>query len=313
MIRTDAPLTVDQRAVAAVRAFNRNYTRTIGVLGDGLLGTAYSLTEARILFELAAVAAADVVDLRRSLGLDAGYMSRILNRFEDKGLVARTRSDIDGRKQVVTLTDAGRTVFAELDDLSRTDAAKLLEPHSPITRARLVEAMHTIERILDRPADAPAVVLRDPRPGDYGWVIQRNAVLYAQQFGWNADYEHLVTRIVAEFLNSHDPQREHAWIAEYDGVPVGSVFCVTEDDRTARLRLLLVEPTARGVGVGSALVDQCLRFARQSGYAEMVLWTNDCLESARHIYERAGFELTESNPHRSFGVDLVGQTWRLPL
>lgn len=173
--------------------------------------------------------------------------------------------------------------------------------------------MHPIEHSPDGPADSLTVTLRDPRPGDHGWAIQRNAVLYAEQFGWNGEYEHLVIRIVADFLNSHDPQRERAWIAECDGIRVGSVFCVADDDRTARLRLLLVEPSARGLGVGSALVAECLRFARQAGYTEMVLWTNDCLTAARRIYERAGFELVESTPHHSFGVDLVGQQWRQPL
>ncbi|MFJ4657735.1 GNAT family N-acetyltransferase [Nocardia sp. NPDC088792] len=304
---------VDDRQISAVRAFNRHYTRIIGVLGEGLVGTEYSLTEARILFELANFGAAEVVSLRRTLDLDAGYLSRILTRFEDKGLVARKRSETDGRRQVVELTDTGRTTFGELDGLSQRDIESLLEPHSPATRSRLLEAMATIERILDTPADPPAVTLREPRPGDHGWIIQRNAVLYHQEFGWNGEYEQLVARIVADFLNSHDPQRERTWIAESGGIPVGSVMCVAENDTTARLRLLLVEPAARGLGVGSALVGECLRFAEAAGYTEMVLWTNDVLASARHIYQRAGFTLAESNPHHSFGADLVGQTWRRAL
>ncbi|WP_067573410.1 bifunctional helix-turn-helix transcriptional regulator/GNAT family N-acetyltransferase [Nocardia acidivorans] len=312
---TTAERDVHTSHIAAVRAFNRRYTRVIGVLQGGLLGTEHSLTEARILFELANFGAAEVVDLRRELDLDAGYLSRILTRFEDKGLVARRRSETDGRRQVVELTDRGRTAFAEVDALTQHQIGELLRSHSPDTRTRLVGAMHTIERILDPHSepDPAAVLVREPRPGEHGWVIARNAELYAREFGWNGDYESLVARIVADFLNSHDPQRERAWIAEYDGAPVGCVYCMRENDDTARLRLLLVEPSARGLGVGSALVEECLRFATAAGYREMVLWTNDVLTSARHIYQRAGFELVESNPHHSFGVDLVGQTWRRAL
>ncbi|UFS99408.1 bifunctional helix-turn-helix transcriptional regulator/GNAT family N-acetyltransferase [Nocardia huaxiensis] len=305
---------VDIDHIAAVRDFNRRYTRVIGVLRGGLVGTEYTLTEARILFELANFGAAEAVGLRRDLDLDAGYLSRILTRFETKGLVTRTRSETDGRRQLVALTELGRDAFAELDRRSHEQVGELLDPHSPDTRTRLVGAMRTIEQILDAPEPDPArVTVRAPRPGEHGWVIQRNAALYAAEFGWNADYEALVAHIVAEFLNSHDPQRERAWIAEYQGEPVGCVYCVREDDTTARLRLLLVEPTARGLGVGTALVDECLRFATAAGYQRMVLWTNDVLASARRIYERAGFELTAANPHHSFGVDLVGQTWQRAL
>ncbi|MFB7724205.1 GNAT family N-acetyltransferase [Nocardia sp. NPDC056100] len=312
---TTAERSVTADHITAVRSFNRRYTRVIGVLQGGLLGTEHSLTEARILFELANFGAAEVVDLRRALDLDAGYLSRILTRFQDKGLIARRRSDSDGRKQVVELTDKGHAAFAELDGLTQRQIGELLESHSPGTRGRLIGAMHTIEQILDADSepDPAAVLVRAPRPGDHGWVIERNAVLYSREYGWNGDYEALVARIVADFLNSHDPQRERAWIAEYQGNPVGCVYCMREDDDTARLRLLLVEPTARGLGVGSALVDECLRFATAAGYRELVLWTNDVLTSARHIYQRAGFELVESNPHHSFGADLIGQTWRRAL
>ncbi|MGW4534673.1 bifunctional helix-turn-helix transcriptional regulator/GNAT family N-acetyltransferase [Nocardia sp. NPDC004340] len=310
---------VEARHIAAVRAFNRHYTRVIGVLQGGMLGTEYSLTEGRILFELAHFGAAEVVDLRLSLDLDAGYLSRILARFEERGLVARRRSEADGRRQVVELTEAGRAAFDLLDQRTQQQIGDLLVPHSPLVRTRLVGAMRTIERILDGEteqspdADPDAVTLRAPKPGEHGWAIARNAVLYAEEFGWNHEYEALAAKIIGDWLNSHDPQRERAWIAEYRGAPVGCVYCMREDDHTARLRLLLVEPSARGLGVGSALVGECLRFATAAGYTEMVLWTNSVLDSARHIYERAGFALAESNPHHSFGVDLVGQTWRRAL
>lgn len=305
---------VDARHIAAVRAFNRRYTRIIGVLRGGLLDTEFSLTEARVLFELASFGAAEVVALRRDLDLDAGYLSRMLTRFEERGLVARRRSEADARKQVVVLTAAGREVFAELDSRSQREIGELLGPHSPAARNRLVGAMRTIENILDAGEPDPAhVTLRAPKPGDHGWVIQRNAVLYAEEYDWNEEYEALVARIVADYLNSLDPQRERAWIAEYDGVPVGAVYCMRESNTTARLRLLLVEPSARGLGVGSALVDECLRFATAAGYRELVLWTNDVLTAARRIYERAGFELAESNSHHSFGHDLLDQTWRRAL
>ncbi|MEV6773119.1 bifunctional helix-turn-helix transcriptional regulator/GNAT family N-acetyltransferase [Nocardia sp. NPDC051030] len=347
----DTGPTVDAQHIAAVRAFNRRYTRIIGVLRNGLVGTEFSLTEARILFELAHFGPAEVVDLRRTLDLDAGYLSRILAKFEDRALVERRRSDADARRQIVELTDTGRTVFAELDDRSQRDVNDLLTPHSPTARAHLVDAMHTIEKILDAPAanataaphiaaaqttaapgashrptasaapdapvavasEAPALRIRDPRPGDHGWAIQRNAAIYAEEFGWNGEYEALAAEIISNFLNSHDPQRERAWIAEYRGAPVGCVYCMKDSETTARLRVLLVEPSARGLGVGSALVQECLRFATDAGYRDMVLWTNDVLTSARHIYERAGFTLVESNPHHSFGQDLVGQTWRKEL
>ncbi|GAB2556538.1 bifunctional helix-turn-helix transcriptional regulator/GNAT family N-acetyltransferase [Nocardia heshunensis] len=302
---------IEAHHIAAVRAFNRRYTRIIGVLQGGMLGTEYSLTEGRILFELANFGAAEVVDLRLALDLDAGYLSRILARFEERGLVTRRRSDADGRRQIVELTGLGRAAFDVLDQRTDEQIGGLLGDRSPVVRTRLVGAMRTIEQILDTEteADPAAVVLREPRPGDHGWVIRRNAELYAEEFGWNGEYEALAAKIVADWLNSHDPQRERAWIAEYEGSPVGCVYCMREDDSTARLRLLLVEPSARGLGVGSALVDECLRFAADVGYTEMVLWTNSILTSARHLYERAGFELVESNPHHSFGVDLVGQTW----
>ncbi|MFG1797328.1 GNAT family N-acetyltransferase [Nocardia sp. NPDC049149] len=302
--------------IAAVREFNRRYTRIIGVLREGLLGSEYSLTEVRILFELANSGITEVVALRQALDLDAGYLSRILARFEKANLVQRNRSDSDGRRQEVRLTARGKEIFAVLDQRSSDEIGHLLNAKPAASRARLVAAMRTIEQILDHPADAaaaPELVVRAPRPGDYGWVIERHARLYSDEYGWDGTYEELIVRIVADYLNAHDEERERAWIAESGGQPVGSIFCVAENECTARLRLLLVEPTARGLGVGSALVEECLRFATAAGYREMVLWTNDVLSSARRIYQRAGFELVEEQPHHSWGADLVGQTWRRSL
>ncbi|MEV0250503.1 helix-turn-helix domain-containing GNAT family N-acetyltransferase [Nocardia sp. NPDC050712] len=302
--------------IAAVRAFNRRYTEVIGVLREGLVDTEYSLTEARILFELATSGSTEALRLRKNLGLDPGYLSRILTRFKKRGLIESSRSSSDARRQEVRLTDRGRAEFAMLNQRSGTDVRRLLEPHLPADRAKLIRAMSTIQQILDRseaPAEAPPLTIRAPKPGDYGWVIQRNAALYAAEYGFDTSYETLVTKIVADFLDAHDEQRERAWIAEAGGTPVGAVFCVADDAGTARLRLLLVEPSARGLGVGSALVQTCLRFATAAGYTEMVLWTNDILTAARQIYQRAGFELVESAPHHSFGHDLIGQTWRRAL
>lgn len=323
---------LDHDDVGAVRAFNRRYTRLIGVLEEHLLDSDFSLTEARILFELAHSGPLGVRTLRTDLGLDPGYLSRILARFESAGLVRRHRSDSDARLQLVQLTDAGRGAADDLDRRSAHDIAALLAGHSAADRRRLRTAMRTIEQLLDpataasrahspaasrahSPAAGPAseVRLRPPRPGDYGWIIQRNAVLYAAEYGWDTDYEALVAKIVADFLAGHDPESERAWIAEAGGAAAGAVFCVREDDTTARLRLLLVEPSARGLGVGTALVERCLRFASEAGYRDMVLWTNDVLTAARRIYQRAGFELVDSRPHHSFGADLVGQTWRRSL
>jgi DNA-binding MarR family transcriptional regulator/GNAT superfamily N-acetyltransferase len=300
-------------SVATVRSFNRFYTNVIGVLHEGLVRSPYSLTEARVIFELAQRDTAEVLALRRSLDLDAGYLSRMLTRFEADGLITRERSAADARRQIIRLTRQGRAAYSMLDEGSDDEVRALLADHSEEQRRRLVAAMDTIRGVLDGAPATDSCVLRPMRPGDYGWVIQRNAVLYAREYGWDGTYETLVVRIVAGFLEDHDPEREHAWIAEVGGEPVGGVFCMREDDRTARLRLLLVEPGARGRGVGGRLVDECLRFAREAGYKDMVLWTNDVLAAARRIYQRAGFELVEEAPHRSFGHDLVGQTWRRTL
>ncbi|HEX2312378.1 MAG TPA: helix-turn-helix domain-containing GNAT family N-acetyltransferase [Thermomonospora sp.] len=300
--------------IAAVRGFNRFYTGVIGVLGEGMLRSPYSLTEARVVFELGRRERTEVVALRRDLGLDPGYLSRMLTRFENDGLVVRERSADDARRQVVRLTPAGRDLYATLDRRSSEDIGALLERLPGPRRRRLLDAMRTVEGILGAPSDGKEpCVLRPLRPGDLGWVVQRNGALYAEEYGWDSTYEALVARIVADYVEHHDPERENAWIAEAGGEPVGCVFCVRKDDRTAQLRLLLVEPSARGLGVGTRLVDECLRFAAGAGYAEMMLWTNDCLDAARRVYQRAGFVLESEEPHHSFGRDLVGQIWRRPL
>jgi DNA-binding MarR family transcriptional regulator/GNAT superfamily N-acetyltransferase len=299
--------------VASVRAFNRFYTGVIGVLGEGLLDTPYSLTEARVVFELAQRDATELAELRRALGIDAGYLSRMLARFEADGIATRERSSIDGRRQVVRLTKAGRKTFRMLDQRAADDVRALLTQLPEDDLRRLVGAMDTIRGVLEDASSDKTLVLRPPEPGDFGWIIGRNAAVYAHEYGWDESYETLVARIVADHLEHHDPRRERAWIAEVGGEAVGAVLCVRKDDDVAQLRLLLVEPGARGLGIGTRLVDECLRFAHRAGYARIMLWTNDVLADARRIYERAGFELVEEQPHRSFGHDLVGQIWTRTL
>ncbi|HEX6472948.1 MAG TPA: helix-turn-helix domain-containing GNAT family N-acetyltransferase [Streptosporangiaceae bacterium] len=300
-------------AIARVRAFNRFYTNVIGVLREGLLDSPYSLTEARVIFELAQREATEVADLRRSLDLDAGYLSRLLARFETDGLVTRTRSAADARRQVITLTDAGRAAYGTLDERSADEVRALLQPLTGERRRRLITAMDAVEEILSAPRRPQSYVLRPPRPGDYGWVVHRHGVLYAEEYGWDATFEALVARVVADYVDKHDPRRENAWIAEVAGEPVGCVFCVRRDDTTAQLRLLLVEPTCRGMGIGSRLVDECLAFARGAGYKSIMLWTNDVLADARRVYQRAGFQLADEGSHHSFGHDLIEQVWRRDL
>lgn len=295
--------------VATVRDFNRFYTRVIGLLDEGLLRTPYSLTEARVIFELAQRGATEVPDLRRDLALDAGYLSRTLARFTSDGLVTRTTSPTDTRRQVVELTTTGRAAYEMLNERSDAQIVTLLSGLGDADRHQLVEAMRTIRTVLDPTPPPRAYLLRGLHPGDAGWVVHRHGVRYAEEYGWDSSFEALVARIVADYLADHDARRENAWIAELDGRPVGCVFCVRRDDTVAQLRLLLVEPEARGMGIGSRLVDECLRFARSAGYREIMLWTNDVLTDARRIYEKAGFELRDQAPHHSFGHDLVEQTW----
>ncbi|MFF3915150.1 GNAT family N-acetyltransferase [Streptomyces sp. NPDC001852] len=302
--------------VQDVRAFNRFYTGVIGALDHGRhLYAPYSLTESRVLYELAQVPHLDAADLRALLDLDAGYLSRILNKFEDAGLIERGPSRSDPRRRRVRLTERGREAAALLDERARETVGTMLDTVPPADRPRLADAMRTIREVLGEGGARPGeVVLREPRPGDLGWIVQRNAALYAAEYGWNADYEGLVARIVADFAEDHDPHLERVWIAEQTGRPVGCVMCVRDDaPGTARLRLLLVEPEARGHGVGDRLVRAVIDFARGAGYRDLVLWTNDVLSGARRIYQRHGFVLVAEKPHRSFGKGLVGQDWRLDL
>jgi DNA-binding MarR family transcriptional regulator/GNAT superfamily N-acetyltransferase len=303
----------DGVAVAAVRRFNRFYTNVIGLLRGKYLDTPYSLTEARLLFELAQRDASEVTDLRRMVDIDPGYLSRILARFEADGLIARQRSAADGRRQVIQLTDPGRSAVSALDARSAEQTRDMLAAVRDEDRRKLLDAMRVITQTLTGSALPRGYLLRSPRPGDMGWVVQRNAALYAEEFGWDTSYETLVARIVAEYMDHHDPDAEAAWIAEVDGTPAGCVFCVRENAGTARLRLLLVEPWARGLGIGARLVDEVLRFARQAGYSQVTLWTNDVLADARRIYQRAGFTLDNESRHHSFGKELTGQNWSLGL
>jgi DNA-binding MarR family transcriptional regulator/GNAT superfamily N-acetyltransferase len=305
--------TADDGAVAEVRGFNRFYTNVIGLLRGKYLDTPYSLTEARLLFELAQRDASEVSDLRRAVDIDPGYLSRILARFESDGIIDRQRSAADGRRQIIRLTPAGHSVIAGLDARSAEQTRDMLAGLRGDDRRRLLEAMRTITEVLTGSPRPRGYLLRAPRPGDMGWVVQRNGAIYAEEFGWDASYEALVARIVADYVENRDPQAEAAWIAEVDGTRAGCVFCVRDDATTARLRLLLVEPWARGLGIGARLVDEVLRFARQAGYSRITLWTNDVLAGARRIYERAGFTLDSEERHHSFGQDLTGQNWSRAL
>lgn len=303
--------------VQDIRAFNRFYTNVIGALDYSRhLYAPYTLTESRVLYELAHSPRTDAADLRTELSLDSGYLSRILTRFEQDGLVERAPSAQDPRRRRITLTAHGRETAALLAERSNEAVGSLLSAVPAAERDRLAEAMRTVREILSdgRPPRREDVVLREPGPGDLGWIVQRNAALYAAEFGWNTDYEGLVARIVADFAEDHDPHLERVWIAELDGRQVGCVMCVRDEaPATARLRLLLVEPDARGLGIGDRLVGAVIAFARGVGYRDLVLWTNDVLSAARHIYQRHGFVLAAEKPHRSFGKDLVGQDWRLDL
>lgn len=298
--------------VAAVRGFNRFWTRRIGVLAEGYLGSEFSLTQVRVLYELAHREETTASDLIRELGLDAGYLSRILRGFEGRALISRRRSSVDGRRSLLRLTERGRQAFDRLDARSREDIGAMLDELTPEERERAVGAMRGIERVLGARSEQP-YLLRRHRPGDMGWVVHRHGVLYSREYGWDEQFEALVAEIVAKFIRQYDPERERCWIAERDGEAVGSVFLVRHSEVEARLRLLLVEPSARGLGVGARLVEECVAFARATGYRRISLWTNDVLHAARYIYEGAGFRLTHEEPHHSFGHDLIGQTWELNL
>jgi DNA-binding MarR family transcriptional regulator/N-acetylglutamate synthase-like GNAT family acetyltransferase len=299
--------------VAIVREFSRFYTRRLGTLDEGLLETPWSLTEARVIFELAQAPSTDMAALRTALALDSGYLSRLLAKFDAAGLIVRTASATDGRRQALRLTAAGKRLFRTLDERSNRQVGELLAPLPQPVQESLTGAMRTVMRALDDKPASPMVVLRGLRPGDLGWIVQRHGEVYAREYGLSSAFEALVARIGADYLDKHQAGRDDAWIAEVDGQRAGCVLCVRSDEETAQLRVLLVEAWARGHGLGARLVDECIRFARDSGYRKLVLWTNDVLVAARRIYQAAGFELVREEAHHSFGKDLVGQFWELRL
>ena len=299
--------------VDIVRSFNRFYTRWVGALDADFLRTSHSLPEARVLFELGRRQETEVAELRRALDMDAGYLSRLLGRLESEALVERERSQSDARRQLARLTKAGRREYQLLDGRSAASVSETLASLRPAERDRLTAAMSAVQSTLDPAAAVPAIALRAPGHGDYGWIIERHGAVYAEEFGWDARFEALVARIVADFAGDHDPRREAAWIAEVDGERAGSVLCVRKDDRTAQLRLLLVEPRMRGLGLGRMLVERCLEFAREAGYGEMTLWTNGPLRAARRVYDATGFAVVEEWDHRSFGHAMTGQNMSRPL
>lgn len=305
---------LSEERIGTVRQFNRFFTRQIGVLREGLLHSPYPLTDARILFELGQCNQVTASRLGRELGLDAGYLSRILARLEQQGLLEKVRSENDGRQLLVSLTAAGREAFALLDQRSREEVSEMLEDLSEEDQQRLLKAMQTIESVLSSGFKfSEPFVLRPHEPGDMGWVAHRHGVLYTQEYGWDEHFEALVAQIVADFINNYNPGRERCWIAEMDGEIIGSVFVVQSSETVAKLRLLLVEPKARGLGLGTRLVEECIRFARRRGYQKLILWTNSILLEARHIYMKTGFKLVAEEAHHSFGHDLIGETWELVL
>lgn len=302
--------------VEAVRRFNRFYTRQIGILREGYLRSPFTLSEVRILYELAHHERTTATHLRRELGLDAGYLSRVLAGFQTRGLIRRQPAREDRRRSLLTLTHRGQKAFAQFNAASRIEIESMLAPLPSADQGRLVQAMATIEGLLGAPAEHKVrYILRPPQPGDMGWIVHRHGVLYAGEYGWNEQFEALVAEIVADFVRRFDPARERAWMAERAGEIVGSVLLVKHPKRksVAKLRLLLVEPSARGLGIGRRLVQECSRFARQVRYRRITLWTNSVLTAARRIYEQEGYQLVDEQPHETFGKKLVGQTWELEL
>lgn len=309
---------VSATAVKAIRQFNRFYTRRIGAL-DPYLGSPMSLTYVRVLYELAHREMAVASEISRDLGLDAGYMSRILRRFETEGWLTRAPHARDARQSVLRLTETGHAAFAPLQQRSRDEAAALLAPLAPAQRQQLVQAMGTMQSLLEpqaasaAPARPQAAVLRDPAPGDIGWVVQQHGEVYAREYGWNLGFEALVAGIASEFLLKFQPAWERCWIAELHGERVGAIFVVRKSHTVAQLRMLILAPGARGLGLGGKLVDECIAFARLKGYRKMVLWTHSCLLAARGIYAKRGFTLVRSESHEGYGAPLVGETWELKL
>lgn len=301
------------KTVQRIRAFNRGWTEVLGLLDQGFLFTDRSLTEARVVYELAQHDSWQRADLRRRLGMDPSFLTRVLTRLSEEGLVESSPSEADGRALDLSLTSEGRELFRILDARSTAQIEDLIRPLSGGQRTALVEAMTVVAKLAGCHTGENEMTIRGLRPGDLGWVVQRHGEVYWEEFGWDADFEALVARIVADYHANHRPGQENAWIAEVDGARAGSVFCCQKDTDTAQLRILLVEPWARGLGLGRRLVDECVGFARGAGYSNVVLWTNDVLVSARRIYEAVGFVLVEEEPHHSFGHDLVGQVWELDL
>lgn len=300
--------------VSQVRAFNRFYTRQLGLLNEGLLKSDFALSEARVLYELGTRDSLTAADLCRDLGLDPGYLSRMLKKFAAGKLISRQVSDSDGRQSIITLTKQGRLAFDRLNQSSEDEIRTLLGRLPAADRGRLVKCMGIVHQTLraDRETGEP-YILRPPEAGDYGWILHRQTVLYNLEYGWDETYEALAAQIVGAFILNFDPARERCWVAERNGDVVGSIFCVKESDTVAKLRLLYVDPSARGLGIGRRLVDEVIKFARAKGYKTLTLWTNDVLVSARRIYEAAGFQLEKEERHHSFGKDLVGQYWNLKL
>ncbi|ARP99587.1 bifunctional helix-turn-helix transcriptional regulator/GNAT family N-acetyltransferase [Pseudorhodoplanes sinuspersici] len=303
-----------EQRVTAVRRFSRFYTRQIGLLQDGLLDTPFSLTQARVLYELAQQQTCTATELAAALGLDHGYLSRILRLFDERGLVAKRRGNEDGRQVVLSLTTKGRLAIAKLDQLSQHEMGTMLGKLGETEQIRVVAAMDTIERLIGpNTDDAPAFLLREHRPGDMGWVVARHGALYPAEYGWDNHIEALTAEIVAGFLKNFDPARERCWIAEMDGEPVGSIFLVRDSDAVARVRLLIVDPKARGLGIGRRLVEEAIAFARTAGYSSITLWTHKVLTAARMIYVKAGFKLVEEWVHDEFGKPETSETWQLDL
>jgi DNA-binding MarR family transcriptional regulator/N-acetylglutamate synthase-like GNAT family acetyltransferase len=300
--------------VEAVRRFGRFYTKYLGVLEEGLIKSPFPLPEARLIYELAHHGETTAGQLGDELGLDPGYVSRLIRRLNEQGVVDKTPCEADGRVSLLSLTDEGMNAFARLNDASRRQVESMLGELADADQQRLIHAMSTIENVLlAQPEVRVPYILRPHQPGDMGWVVQRHGVLYNREYGWDEHFEALVAEIVAQFIQKFDPKRERCWIAEKDGANVGSVFLVRKTATTAQLRLLLVEAEARGLGIGKRLVSECTRFARQVGYKKIMLWTNDCLHAARRIYEAEGYRLVKEEPHHSYGHDLVGQFWELLL
>jgi DNA-binding MarR family transcriptional regulator/N-acetylglutamate synthase-like GNAT family acetyltransferase len=303
-----------EQRTEAFRHFNRFITKKIGVLQKRFLGSPYSLAEGRVLYELARRDRSTATQVRAELGLDAGYLSRILHNFEKHGLISRETSAADARRSHLWLTPKGRKALAPLNGRARVQISTLLKELNDEDQARLIGAMRLIQKLLGAPMEkSPTIVIRNHQIGDMGWVVQRQGVVYGQEYGWDEQFEALCAEIVARFLRQFDAKRERCWVAEMDGEKVGCVFLVKKSEKVSQLRLLLVESAARGYGIGGRLVDECIRFARQVGYRKMILWTNDILHAARHLYEQRGFRLIDQEKHHSFGHDLVGQTWELRL